>query len=266
MLGKLLKYELPAMGRKLLPLYIAWLAASILLGFGVRGFESESDLLPVLTILLYVAVTVAVFVMSIILIIQRYRTSMLGDEAYFNMVLPVSMNEHIANKGLSALIWMSISAVASFISIFLILLCSGALFDVLPDFLAGIREMIAELGPEWVLVIVEIFLLGILSSAKSILAIYAAITIGHQAKDHTTLASIGAYIGLSMAETAVGNILVQIGMVVNLGFDDFIKYMMAHNFLSAQLIFLILFIVAAALVTAYFFICKYFMERKLNLN
>ena len=260
MLGKLLKYELPAMGRKLLPLYVAWLAASILLGFGVRGFESESDLLPVLTILLYVAVTVAVFVMSIILIIQRYRTSMLGDEAYFNMVLPVTMNEHIANKGLSALIWMSISGVASFVSIFLILLCSGALFDVLPDFLAGIREMIAELGPEWVLVIVEIFLLGILSSAKSILAIYAAITIGHQAKDHTTLASIGAYIGLSMAETVV------IGMIVNLGFDDFIKYMMAHNFLSAQLIFLILFIVAAALVTAYFFICKYFMERKLNLN
>lgn len=265
MLGKLLKYELPAMGRKLLPLYVAWLAASVFLGFGIRGFESESDLLPVLTILLYVAVIVAVLVMSVILIVQRYRNSMLGDEAYFNMVLPVSMNEHIANKGLSALIWMSISSVASLVSIFLILLCSGALFDLLPGFLTAIRETIAEIGPQWLLVLIELIILCILSAAKSILAIYAAITIGHQAKDHTTMASIGAYIGLGMAESTIGNILIRIGLLFNLDVIGFIDFLETHEFAATQLFMVVCLIVAAGFTTAYFFMCKYFMEKKLNL-
>lgn len=266
MLGKLLKYEIPAIGRKLLPLYGAWAAASIFLGIGLRGFDSESDLFSVLTILLYVAVTVAVIVMSVILIVQRYRNSMLGDEAYFNMVLPVSMNEHIANKGLSALIWMTVSTLASLVSIFLILLCSGSLFNIFPEFVQGIREIIAEVGAHWLLVLIELIVLSILSSAKSILAIYAAITIGYQAKNHKTLASIGAYIALGMAESTVGNIFMRLGWMLNFGrFDNLIEFLSTHEFMTSQILMLVLFLVSIGLVAAYFFICKYFLEKKLNL-
>ena len=261
MLGKLLKYEVPVMGRRLLPLYAAWAAASILLGFTLHVVDSKSDLFPVLTILLYVSVTVAVLVMSVIIVVQRYKNSMLGDEAYFNLTLPVSMNEHIANKTISAIIWLAISGVASVVSILLILLCSGALIEV---FSVGWREFyaaISQIGPKWVIILIELIIISIMSGAKSILAIYAALTIGHQAKDHTTLASIGAYIGLMMAESTVGNIFIRFGMI----FDDFITYLARHDFLTTQLFMFVMFIISLGLMAAYFFICKYFMEKKLNL-
>ena len=105
MLGKLLKYEIPAMGRKLLPLYAAWAVTALFLGLTAQGAGSKSEFMVVISALLYTAVATAIFVMTIILIVQRYSNSLLGDEAYFNHVLPVSVSEHIGNKAISATIW-----------------------------------------------------------------------------------------------------------------------------------------------------------------
>ena len=106
MLGKLLKYEIPALGRKLVPLYIAWAAAAVFLGLMIGPLQEKSEFMIVISALLYTGVATAIFVMAIVLIIQRYKNSLLGEEAYFNMVLPVSTSQHIANKLISALIWV----------------------------------------------------------------------------------------------------------------------------------------------------------------
>ena len=49
MLGKLIKYEIPALGRKLVPLYIAWAATAVLLGVAVGNVESKSEFIMVLS-------------------------------------------------------------------------------------------------------------------------------------------------------------------------------------------------------------------------
>ena len=41
MLGKLLKYEIPAMGRKMLPLYAAWAVTALFLGLSTQAAESK---------------------------------------------------------------------------------------------------------------------------------------------------------------------------------------------------------------------------------
>ncbi len=102
MLGKLLKYEIPAMGRKLLPLYAAWAATALLLGLTTQSAESKNEFMVVISALLYTAIATTILVMTIILIVQRFSNSLLGDEAYFNHVLPVSVAEHIGNKAISA--------------------------------------------------------------------------------------------------------------------------------------------------------------------
>ena len=80
MLGKLLKYEIPAMGRRLLPLYVAWAATALLLGLTTQSAESKTEYMVVISALLYTAVATAIFVMTIVLIVQRYNNSLLGDE------------------------------------------------------------------------------------------------------------------------------------------------------------------------------------------
>ena len=109
MLGKLLKYEIPAMGRKLLPLYVAWAATALFLGLTTQAAESKNEFMVVISALLYTAIATAIFVMTVIMIVQRYKNSLLGDEAYFNHVLPVTVSEHIGNKAISATLWVFVT-------------------------------------------------------------------------------------------------------------------------------------------------------------
>ena len=231
MLGKLLKYEIPALGRRLLPLFAGWAATAVLMGLAVGPLSTESGFMVFLSGLLYFAMATAVMVMTVILIIQRYSNSLLGDEAYFNMVLPVTSTEHIASKGISALIWVLLSGVAMLVTGLLIALFSGVLFGADIPWADFFREIANATAGEWLAI--------------------------HQVQKHTTLASIGAYIGALFFESVIGRILV--GIFPN----------MVHNIDSVREVngvFGIAILTSILLGAVYFFICKYLMENRLNLN
>ncbi|MBE6027639.1 MAG: hypothetical protein E7227_03400 [Clostridiales bacterium] len=260
MLGKLLKYEIPAMGRKLLPLYVAWAATAFLLGLTTQSADSKSEFMVVISALLYTAIATAIFVMTIILIVQRYSNSLLGDEAYFNHVLPVSVSAHIGNKVISATLWIFVTVLVAILTALLIGI--GAIIVAGPDF--SLRDMIHDLmnmqlyWPKHMgLYIVEALIMFITGAVKTIMQIYAAITIGHQAQNHTTLASIGAYIVIMIFESTVGRMLVP--LFANVGYLE-------DGFLNFSVIFIIGVVAAAAFSAIYFFVCKYLMENKLDLN
>ena len=263
MLGKLLKYEIPAVGRQLAPMYLAWLAASILLGITIGRFDNSSFFI-VIPVLVYFGVTVAVFVMAVVLIIQRYYNSLFGDEAYFNQVLPVSAGAHILSKTLTALVWTVLTSLAAIISIL-----AGSMAGVW----AG-EPISVNWADIWnafstdfkfaqaILSMIEFLVACIFSGVKSILAVYAAITIGQIFRKHVVLASIGAYIGLLVFESTVGNIFITI-----LGLSG--QQAELESFVSGatgmQIMFGVAILASLALSTVYFFICRYFMENKLNL-
>jgi len=260
MLGKLLKYEIPAMGRKLLPLYAAWAATALFLGLTTQSADSKTEFMVVISALLYTAVATAIFVMTIILIVQRYSNSLLGDEAYFNHVLPVSVSAHIGNKALSATLWVFVTVLVAVLTA--VLIGIGAMIVAGPEF--SFMDMIHDLMNmqlDWPkhlgLYIVEILIMIITSVVKTIMQIYAAVTIGHQAQNHTTLASIGAYIVILIFESVVGRMLLP--LFAHTGYGD-------DGFLNFTMIFIPGVIAAIALSAVYFFVCKYLMEKHLNLN
>ena len=260
MLGKLLKYEIPAMGRKLLPLYAAWAVTALLLGLTTQSAESKNEFMVVISALLYTAIATAIFVMTIILIVQRYNNSLLGDEAYFNHVLPVSVSAHIGNKVISATMWIFVTVLVAVLTA--VLIGIGAMIVAGPEF--SFREMIHDLMNmqlDWPkhlgLYIVEVLIMVIASAVKTIMQIYAAITIGHQAQNRTTLASIGAYILILVFESIVGRMFIP--LFAKIGFSE-------DEFLNFTMIFIVGVIAAAAFSAVYFFVCKYLMEKHLNLN
>ena len=255
MLGKLLKYEIPAMGRKLLPLYAAWAVTALFLGLATQSADSKTEFMVVISALLYTAVATAIFVMTIILIVQRYSNSLLGDEAYFNHVLPVSVSAHIGNKAISATVWIFITVLVAILTG--ILIAIGAIIVGAGDI--SIREMIHDLWNldiEWpkhmVLYIFEALIIVVTSVVKTIMQIYAAVTIGHQAQNHTTLASIGAYIAILIFESIFARVFMPV-----------LRFVDGKDF---SMIFIAAFTATLALSAIYFFICKYLMENKLNLS
>ena len=257
MLGKLLKYEIPAMGRKLLPLYAAWAATALLLGLTTQSADSKNEFMVVISALLYTAIATTIFVMTIIMIVQRYNNSLLGDEAYFNHVLPVSVAEHIGNKAISATLWIFVTILVAILTGLLIgigaLIVSGE-FISLRELIRGFYEI--ELPKHFGLYVIEVLLLTITGTVKTIMQIYAAITIGHQVPNRTTLASIGAYILIMIFESSVGRALLP--LFINLEYN-------ADGFVNFNRVFIPGFIMAVIFSVINFFICKYLMENRLNL-
>ena len=257
MLGKLLKYEIPAMGRKLLPLYAAWAATALLLGLTTQSADSKNEFMVVISALLYTAIATTIFVMTIIMIVQRYSNSLLGDEAYFNHVLPVTVAEQIGNKAISATLWIFVTLLVAIFTGILIgigaLIVSGE-FISLRELIRGFYEI--ELPKHFGLYVIEVLLLTITGTVKTIMQIYAAITIGHQVPNRTTLASIGAYILIMIFESSVGRALLP--LFINLEYN-------ADGFVNFNRVFIPGFILAVIFSVIYFFICKYLMENRLNL-
>lgn len=258
MLGKLLKYEIPAMGRKLLPLYAAWAATALLLGLSAQSAESKSEFVVVITALLYTAIATAIFVMTVILIVQRYRNSLLGDEAYFNHVLPVSMSAHIGNKLISATVWIIITVLVAMLTAVLIGIGAIIVGGIEGLNLSNLFNVDINLPKHFWLYFFEVMILVIASTVKTIMQIYAAVTIGHQAPNHTTLASIGAYIAIMMFESAVGRAMMPLFLRGWMQMDTSDAATLHQVFIPA--------LIATVLFSAlYFFICKYLMEKRLNL-
>ncbi len=103
MLGKLVKYELKACGRIFVPLYI-----SILVVAAIIGMFSNTQILQVPTILMFVlmALFIALVVMTVVLILQRFKKNLLEDEGYLMFTLPVSTKSLILSKYLTSLIYI----------------------------------------------------------------------------------------------------------------------------------------------------------------
>lgn len=260
MLGKLLKYEIPAMGRKIIPLYAAWAVTALLLGLTTQAADSKSEFIVVISGLLYTVVATAILVMTVVLIIQRYSNSLLGDEAYFNHVLPVSASAHIGNKLISATLWVFVTVLVAIVTALLIAL--GALIVNANKF--SFAEMMQDLSEsEFILpkhfglVVIELLILLVGSVVKTVMQIYAAVTIGHQAANHTTLASIGAYILVLMFEATVGRMFMPV--FLSTGLSE------AEGIMTITKVFLPGLIIELAFAAIYFFVCKYLMEKRLNL-
>ena len=260
MLAKLLKYEIPAVARKLLPLYAALIVVSILFGLNFRGeyWYRNSSILTVISAMLFAAAVTAVFVMSIIVMIQRYNDNLMGDGGYFSWALPVKVDTHLMNKTISAGIWYLVGAIGIVTSVFLVAMSSGAvnLIDLIRELIMNFESL-----PRLFVVIVEFFILAFLGGCKVGLQVYTAITIGHQAKKHVVLAALGVYIGTSVVEVILMDILDNIGVTEAVGrmmwdLSPFAQF----NFVTFVAI-----ILGGAICAVYYFICRWFLKNKLNL-
>lgn len=101
MLGKLIKYEFKACGRTFFPLYIGILVLAAINGLcnnynifsiGDNGTSLSFSIENVQGILMLVlfALFVALFVLTILLTIQRFKKNLLDEEGYLMFTLPVS--------------------------------------------------------------------------------------------------------------------------------------------------------------------------------
>jgi hypothetical protein len=279
MLGKLLKYEFKAVGRVLLPFYGALIAVALIIGVMIR-FSDLGDkagaigtIIAVLIVVLYVVLLCIVTVMTLVLIVQRFSRNLLGSEGYLMLTLPTSIDTHIWNKTISAMVWTAISGIAGMLTLPVILFTSGAPSNHIGDVFAAVGQGFAAVSEHigsgnLILLIIEIIALMLVIGASFALQVYASISIGHQSKNHKGLCSLGAFIGLVAIQSIIESVLGINGMF---NFDFGVNNTSNASEISSAvsqsqqlLLMYTLFLVAISAV--YYLITRLLMKYKLNLE
>ncbi len=124
MLGKLLRHEMKATSRVFLPFFgVLLVFAGINKLFLELGFFQKQGLNFVagMSMFTYVILVLAIFVLTYVVMIQRFYKNLLGDEGYLMFTLPVKPSSHILAKLFVSTLWMVLAFVAFFLS--LMILC-----------------------------------------------------------------------------------------------------------------------------------------------
>ena len=272
MLGKLIKHEFRATGRIMLPLFLAVLILSAFAGLSIYGFERARDvrILQAMygtTISTFFLSLFAVAVVAVVLMIQRFYKSLLRDEGYISMTLPVSVDAHIWAKLLTSFAWFALEAILSALAVGVVLSINVSLRDDLWiwDIFEEFRLYFEDLrGFNAVLYGIEYLVLSFLGACAFCLRCYASMAIGHSAANHKLLLSFLTWFAIGVALRMIGSVI-----FAGIFFSD-----MYWNYLDTFTVgaddtahlFLVSTILGFALQdVVFYFLTRYFMKNKLNL-
>ena len=191
MFWNLVRYEFKNVNKWYLALYGAVLALSVLIGAQASSLKSidtpnQQMIMLVFLGLVFGGLLITLSISTLILIIRRFKGSVYDRQGYLTLTLPVSEHQIILAKLLGAFIWSLASSLVFILSIYIILVLTGANF-------LGIfsLEYLFKFYMDsfWLSVISFI-----LSTVAGILCIYLAISIGQLFNEYRTALAVLAYI------------------------------------------------------------------------
>ena len=191
MFWNLVRYEFKNVNKWYLALYGAVLALSVLIGAQASSLKSidtpdQQMIMLVFLGLVFGGLLITLSISTLILIIRRFKGSVYDRQGYLTLTLPVSEHQIILSKLLGAFIWSLASSLVFILSIYIILVLTGANFL---DIFSLEYLFKFYMDSFWLSVISFI-----LSTVASILCIYLSISIGQLFNEYRTALAVLAYI------------------------------------------------------------------------
>lgn len=266
MLGKLMKYEIKATGRTLIPLYIALLAFALInkifIGTGFHKLEGFGSIPFILSIFAYGCTMAAVFIVTIFVIIQRFYKNLLGDEGYLMNTLPVSTIANIASKLSIATFWNIVSGIVAILSIIILAFEPTAFNMFFSNFFNALSKAYDKIGNQMFILTLEFIIAILVSLLKSLTLIYASISIGHLFNKHKILFSFGAFIIINIITGAISSVL-----GVAFSYSHYIDaFRNLHSLIPIHMLFIFGILFNLLFFVIYFIITNYILKNKLNLE
>lgn len=268
MLGKLLKYELKATSRVFIPLYIAILIVSI-----VNGLSLNLEILNIqgLATIILMCLFISLFVITIVVTIQRFNKNLLKDEGYLMFTLPVSSKHLVLSKYLTSLIWTFLSFVVAFLSFTIIFMIPTYKYFDFSYFINEFNLLFSNMLNLNILgQFIKIILLMIISYTIFIFNVYLALSVG-QLPIFNRFRNVSSFIGflvinllISYAQNIVS--LFVNDASVNIEAIDNINY--AINSISSIVSkgLNIAIVINIIIILVLFFATTYILDKKLNLE
>ena len=261
MLGKLLKYELKATSRVFIPLYIAILVVSI-----VNGLSLNLEILNIqgLATIVLMCLFISLFVITIVVTIQRFNKNLLKDEGYLMFTLPVSSKHLVLSKYLTSLIWTFLSFVVAFLSFTIIFMIPTYKYFDFSYFINEFNLLFSDmLNLNIIGQFIKVILLMIISYTIFIFNVYLALSVG-QLPIFNRFRNVSSFIGflvinllISYAQNIVSLFINDAS--VNIETIDYVTSIVSKGLNIAIIINIIIILVL-------FFATTYILDKKLNLE
>lgn len=266
MLRKLMKYEVSATGRILLPLYGALIAFALINrlfffgNFPLNKVNPEflNGIPAAISIFAYGCIMAAVFIVTFFIIIQRFYKNLLGDEGYLMNTLPVATWKNISSKLIVAILWSIVSGFIAVLSIFIMVFnieSFGEFFLRLGELLSNAYS---QFGLNPYILGIEIIMCGLLQLSMNILMIYSSISLGHLFNRRKILCSFGAFVILNLIMNTLTSIM---GLTYIKAIPDISNPLTTiHSVILGGIAINLIFFVV------YFILTNYIIKNKLNLE
>lgn len=194
MLWKLLKYDFRAMWKQFSLIWGAALALALVNRFTLfqdtdNAILSEDGLF----MFAFICVIVAMFVIAVIFVVNRFSKGLLGDEGYLMHTLPVRPRQLVLSKLICGTVtWVGCGVVALLSPV---LMVPFNLPDLLQfPWLTALRGLMKH--PDMLVLMAEFCLVILAFLVLLIAAMYLSMAVGHLFSRHRRLISVAAFIGL----------------------------------------------------------------------
>ena len=274
MLSKLIKYEIKATKRIMIPAIIALICVSVLngvlVGISTNNILHDSIIYNIFSAVsgsVYMLGIMAILILAAVLSIIRFYKADLSNEGYLTHTLPINIGKEILSKVIVGTLWVILMGVAIIISV-LCLVMFSSIFDFASldiNDVINIKRAFTIYGGDIAKVLLIMFyllLIIILGCSNKILAVYSAMAVGFSFNKNKILLSFVSYIAISVLTTILTIILgvIFVSPLYNFLNNTLSPIAMAHLVFVGLIAFLLI------LNIIYFFIVKFFFERKLNLE
>lgn len=211
MLGRLFKYELKATSKVLVPIYIAFIAITIISRVSIDLQVDEGSLWSFINgmgLFVFIISAIAMFVATAIVIIWRFYRNTSSDEGYLLFTLPVKVDYIIISEFLCALIWGFLMSVFAVLGIFLMIFNRNVDDNIINFSYFG--NILSSLTADGIKAIFYLFLDILISTFQEIMSIYCAISLASLFNKHRLIFSATFYIGLLIVVNAFSILIMNI--------------------------------------------------------
>lgn len=270
MLGKLIKYDMKAIARIMVPLYAAFFVVSLGTKLVFELDSGDSPLTPVFQLasglftFLYVITIIGITAGCLIVIIMRFYRNFMTDEGYLAFTLPVSATAHLTSKILTAAIWVLFTVISIILSVAL-LLAGQIKAEVWQQFQLSFQNFSNEFGQQfgisgtaiWICIIA----LMLLSFLSTLITIYMCICVGQIFQGHRIIGAFAVYFGVYLIEQII--FCIPLFLLAGKAFATGSRFTLMSSFQALYWFFIVL---ISAFTVISFLVTRYFLNKKLNLE
>lgn len=266
MLRKLIKYEFKATGRVLLPFFLSLLIFAVINKL-ISPANPESWGFPAaISMVIYIMIMVGMFVMTTIMMMQRFYRNLLSDEGYLMFTLPAKTWKLIVSKLVVSTFWIIASLTVAFLSILIIIYQKGAFMEGWRLLTEGFRTIYEIIGASLYTITLEIIIGSLIALVFGIVLVYASMAIGHLFNRHKILASFGAFIALNTLAQILFSLFCLTTPEIAWSTHELYLQNMPDLITLIQVFFLYGILCTGLLSAACFALTNYILSNKLNLE